>query len=243
MTESETPASPGPGVDREGRPVIDPTKNVLNLVEASVRRLDDLRRQSEKYIVDMATMAAAHAKELRELEAQRIDAIRTVDVAASQQTAKDAEVRAAALAKQVTDAAEAMRAQVAQTASAAATSLGAALVPIQERLAELTRLQYEQQGQKQQVVESRASDADFAPILTAIARLETIASEARGQKTQVIETQAKGVSVGMWVAVGISALVALIALVALLLTLSRSSTPAAAPFPSVTVTTPTGGTP
>jgi len=50
-------------VDREGRPVIDPTKNVLNLVEASVRRLDDLRRQSEKYIVDMATMDAAPAQE------------------------------------------------------------------------------------------------------------------------------------------------------------------------------------
>lgn len=136
---------PGLGVDAFGKPVIDPTKNVLDLVEAAVRRLDDLSKLREQ-----------HAREMRQAEKERIDAIRAVDVAASQQQQKDAEVRATALANTVAATAEANRSQVAAAATAAATSLAAALVPIQERLAELTRLQYEQQGQKQQVVESRA---------------------------------------------------------------------------------------
>jgi len=34
---------PGPGVDAQGQPVVDPTKNVLDLVEAAIRRQDDLR--------------------------------------------------------------------------------------------------------------------------------------------------------------------------------------------------------
>lgn len=154
----------------------------------------------------MAKLRAEYEDRLSEKEAARIDAIRAVDVAASQQATKDAEVRASALAKQVSDSAEAMRNQVAAAATAAATSLGAALVPIQERLAELTRLQYEQQGQKAQVIESRASDADFAPIMAAIARLETSQSEGRGEKTQAVETRARGGSVGMWIGVGIAAL-------------------------------------
>jgi hypothetical protein len=182
--------SPGVGVDAQGGAVIDPTENVKELVAASILRLDDLRIQSEKYIEKIVELQAKHETELREKEAERIDAIRTVDVAANQQATKDAEIRASALAKQVTDSAEAMRSQVAAAAAAAATSLAAALVSIQESLAELTRRMYEQQGQKQQVVESRASDADFAPILEAITRLQATANENSGGRKQVAETRA-----------------------------------------------------
>jgi hypothetical protein len=148
--------SSGPATDQSGNPVIDPTKNVLDLVEAAVARINDLMALVASHDTEIRNLERAHAKELRQLEAERINAIRAVDVAASQQQQKDAEVRASALAKQVSDAAEQQRGQVAAAATAAATSLAAALVPIQERLAELTRLQYEQQGQKQQVVEGRA---------------------------------------------------------------------------------------
>jgi hypothetical protein len=181
--------SPGPGVDAEGWPVVDPTKNVDTLVEAAVKRLDDLRTVGEEHARETANLRAVHERELRVLESARIDAIRAVDVAASQQATKDAEVRASALAKQVSDAAEQQRNQVAAAAQAAATSLAAALVPIQERLAELTRLQYEQQGQKAQVIESRASDADFAPILSAIQSLQQTANENRGGREQVAQTR------------------------------------------------------
>jgi seryl-tRNA synthetase len=182
--------SEGPSTDRDNEPVVDPTMNVLRDIAHAVKRLDDLRFQSEKYLAKIVQMEAEHGKELRILEAARINAIRAVDVAASQQATKDAEIRATALAKQVSDAAEAMRVQVSQTAAAAATALAAALAPIQTQLAELTQRMYEQQGQKAQVIESRATDADFAPILEAIKRLEGIASENAGGRAQVVEARA-----------------------------------------------------
>lgn len=159
--------SPGPSTDRHNDPVVDPTKNVLGLVAAETKRQDDLRIAESEHVreiihlrADVAAIRVAHARELREAEALRIDAIRAVDVAAVQQAATVAETRATALANTVAASAEAMRSQVAAAAGAAATSLAAALVPIQERLAELTRLQYEQQGQKAQVVEGRAEKSD-----------------------------------------------------------------------------------
>lgn len=150
----------GPSTDRHNDPVIDPTKNVLDLVESAIKRQDDLRTMQALHTEEMASLRATYDEKLAAKESQRIDAIRAVDVAASQQATKDAEVRASALAKQVSDAAEQQRNQVAAAAQAQATSLAAALVPIQERLAELTRLQYEQQGQKAQVQESRDVGAE-----------------------------------------------------------------------------------
>jgi len=153
-------ASPGPSTDRHNEAVVDPTANVIALVEAGVKRQDDLRKMQARHSEAMSNMRAIYEEKLSAKESQRIDAIRAVDVAASQQQQKDAETRATALANQVAQSAEAMRNQVAAAATAAATSLGAALVPIQERLAELTRLQYEQQGQKAQVQESRDVGAE-----------------------------------------------------------------------------------
>jgi hypothetical protein len=40
---NEPAGNPGPAVDRQGNPVIDPTKNVLELVAAAIQRQDDLR--------------------------------------------------------------------------------------------------------------------------------------------------------------------------------------------------------
>lgn len=197
-------ASQGPATDSHNDPVIDPTKNVLQLVDAAVTRINDLMDLTRYYNVEIRRLESEHVKELRILEAQRIDAIRAVDVAASQQATKDAEVRASALAKQVSDAAEQQRNQVAAAAQAAATSLAAALVPIQERLAELTRLQYEQQGQKAQVIETRAADADFAPLISAVAALERTKATAEGQTIQTHEVQKSRASTAVWVAIGVS---------------------------------------
>lgn len=41
--QEQTGQSGGPAVDRGGNPVVDPTKNVLDVVEAAVKRIDDLR--------------------------------------------------------------------------------------------------------------------------------------------------------------------------------------------------------
>jgi len=166
---------PGPAVDVQGRPVVDPTENVKALTEASVKRLDDLselrdhceeRLDAQRTRYEMLLREAE--RELRKAESDRIDAIRAVDVGAVQRAA---EVSAAQ--------AEALRNTVAAAAAAAATALGAALDPIQKDIADLRRAQYEAQGQKTQVVESRSgSTAIYAAVGLAITTILAVLAVA-----------------------------------------------------------------
>jgi cobalamin biosynthesis Mg chelatase CobN len=149
--------NPGLGVDAAGNPVVDPTRNVLDLVAAAIARQDDLREAESRHVRELAELRAEFQHELRQAETERINAIRAVDVQAVQQASSVQETRATALAAQVAASAEAMRSQVAAAATAAATSLAAALEPVQKDIADLRRAQYEAQGQKTQVTETRAS--------------------------------------------------------------------------------------
>jgi len=165
-----------PGIgDLQGEPVVDPTANVLQLVEAAIRRQDDLRQAEKEHIVEVlrlrgeqrihdfenvreiAELRAGHARELREAEAARIDAIRAVDVGAVNRAAEVAATQASTLAAQVSVSAETLRNQVAAAASAQTVALAAALEPIIKDIADLRRAQYEALGQKTQVVESRVN--------------------------------------------------------------------------------------
>jgi cobalamin biosynthesis Mg chelatase CobN len=163
-----TTPNPGPGVDIRGQPVVDPTENVLQLVEAAVRRLDDLRQmethhQAEKagliaeHLASIAQLRADYGEKLRLAESARIDAIRAVDVGAVQRAAEVSAQQAQTLAVQVATSAEALRAQVSAAQAAAASSLAAALEPMQRSIDDLRRAQYEAQGQRTQVVESRGA--------------------------------------------------------------------------------------
>jgi hypothetical protein len=152
-------------VDRFGSPVVDPTKNVDALVEAAIRRQDDLRKMEAGYIARIGDMRENHAKYITELRAQygtelrlaetaRIDAIRAVDVGAVNRAAEVSATQAATLATQVATSAEALRGQVEAARQQTATALAAALEPIQKDIQDLRRAQYEAQGQKTQVVET-----------------------------------------------------------------------------------------
>jgi ElaB/YqjD/DUF883 family membrane-anchored ribosome-binding protein len=153
MSNGVTP--PGPGVDARGNPVIDPTANVIAMLDAAVQRQDDLRAAESRHVREINDLRASFQTALQKAETDRINAIRAVDVGQVQRAAEVQADAASALASTVVNSAEAMRTQVAAAATAAATSLAAALVPIQEAIADLRRAQYEQQGQKQQVVETR----------------------------------------------------------------------------------------
>lgn len=171
-------------MDRRGNEVIDPTRNVLDLVEAAVRRLNDLadatdRRLQEQFLSathlaeardrrqdDLRELEAKHSKELNDVradyehklrvaESQRIDAIRTVDVGAVQRAAEVAAAAASTLATQVQVSADALRGQVSTTAQQAGVSLAAALEPVVRDIQELRKTQYEQQGQKAAQTEGR----------------------------------------------------------------------------------------
>jgi len=165
----------GAGVDSTGRPVVDPTANVLQLVEAAIQRQDDLRMAEKEHVAEVlrlrgeqrshdlahmsevVTIRARYDEQLRDAEAKRIDAIRAVDVGAVAAAAAVQTTQASTLAAQVATSAEALRNQVAAAASAQTVALAAALEPIIKDIADLRRAQYEAQGQKAQVVEARSN--------------------------------------------------------------------------------------
>ena len=147
----------GPSTDRHNEPVIDPTKNVLDLVYSAISRQDDLRAAENKRIDDlreaesrrvneMILLRAAFEERLAQAEAKRIDAIRAVDVNAVAVASQRAADQATVLATQVVQSAEALRALVATTATTIATSQQQLVAGLSERLAALERAGYLTQG-------------------------------------------------------------------------------------------------
>jgi hypothetical protein len=151
--------NPGPGVDAGGRPVIDPTANVIAILEAAVKRQDDLREKESLHAREMADLRSHYEELLRVKETERIDAIRAVDVGAVNRAAEVSAAQATTLAAQLVATAEASRVQVAAAASAQVTSLTAALEPIQKDIRDLRDAQSRGQGGKEQVTETRGGNA------------------------------------------------------------------------------------
>lgn len=181
----------GAPVDSQGRAAQDPTRNVLDLVDAAITRQDDLRAMEAAHIRDLLTIRAEHFKDLRLAETARIDAIRAVDVGNVAAAATVSATQATTLAAQVATSADTLRTQVAAAAQAATVALAAALDPIQKDIADLRRAQYEQQGQKAQVIEGRDAAADMKPIVEALERLTAAQNQNQGQKAQVVDTRSE----------------------------------------------------
>jgi hypothetical protein len=138
----------------------DPTKNVISLVDAAMKRQDDLRDVEARHVSELAGLRAHYDQKLREAETARIDAIRAVDVGAVNRAAEVAATQANTLAAQVASSAETLRTQVAAAATAATVALAAALEPIQKDIADLRKTQYESAGKQTQVIETRDVRAD-----------------------------------------------------------------------------------
>jgi DNA polymerase III delta prime subunit len=113
------------------RAPVDPTANVLALVEAAVRRLDDLRAAEVRRIDDLRAAEVRRIDDLmecrlecrnklEEAEAKRLDAINTVNVRAVDSANERAAGQAALLAGQVTQTADTLRTLVKTTADAMA---------------------------------------------------------------------------------------------------------------------------
>jgi hypothetical protein len=64
---------PGIGIDSSGGQVIDPTKNVLDLVEAGRQAADKLRESDLRYIDAMRAAETRRIDQLREAETHRIN--------------------------------------------------------------------------------------------------------------------------------------------------------------------------
>jgi hypothetical protein len=144
---------PGPATDVRGNPVVDPTANVYALVGAMGRRQDDLREMEARHLRELLDRDREHARELRNTETDRLNAIRAVDVGAVQRAAEVSAQQADTLAKVVASSAEALR-----------VALAASLEPILKDIADLRRVQYEQAGQRAQVVETRDTQSEIRDV-------------------------------------------------------------------------------
>jgi len=117
--------------------------------------VDDLRESETRHQAEVARLLTERVESMMTAESHRIDAIRAVDVDAVQKASTAANAQATALAAQVVQSAEALRAQAAATAVLNESRLAVALDPITKAVAELRQMQYKQQGEKAQVQESR----------------------------------------------------------------------------------------
>lgn len=174
-----------PGAGYSG-PAIDPTKNVLQLVEAASKRTDDLANLRQEFLVSMVREAIANVKEgvalrsehsadLRRAESARIDSIRQVDREEVVKTAAAAQQAIQALAVQTSTLADTLRNQVAATATAASTQLAATTDEIGKRLSALERAQSEGTG-KQAV-----SDPQLAVLIAEVRSLSGSQNKGEGR--------------------------------------------------------------
>jgi hypothetical protein len=155
---------PGPGVDRYGQPVIDPTRNVLDLVSAAIQRQDDLRAAEQSHVRELLDIRFGYEEKLRDKESARIDAIRAVDVGAVSRAAEVSATQATTLATAQQASADALRAQVEGARIATADALAQALAPIIKSVEDLRAAQYQQQGEKSSRTETSTSDRDALAI-------------------------------------------------------------------------------
>jgi len=217
--------------------VLDPSQNVADLVEDAIKRLDDLRhaehdanhtahkavraemrmhaaslrreaKRESKAIRRETNLRAEYEEKLSLAESERLDSIRGVDVAASAADRVVQETRATTLATAQNASAEALRGQVATTAAAQTIALDNKIAPVQKDISDLREVQYKQQGERAQAIESRVDSRDsvemLKPILDQLTLLQQVNDRNLGQQQQVVEQRAKGGSTGMWIGLGLA---------------------------------------
>lgn len=164
---------PGVGVDAAGGAVIDPTQNVLDLVQAAIQRQDDLRAKDKEiadaraeHLKEIADLRSHHAeaerlsaRDLSAAESRRVDAIalaesRRIDalLAASANAVAlattRAELTAAALAERVDTSAKTLATAVETTAKTLAVTVEATAKTLSERIVPLEQARYEGKGKQ-----------------------------------------------------------------------------------------------
>lgn len=212
----------GVPADRYGNMTVDPTKNVLDLVEAAVRRQDDLRtadrelalshiesqsaiqRIQSEHTRELARLRTDNEQQLRIKEAERLDAIRAVDVQAGQRASEVAAVQATTLAAQVATSAETLRNQVVSAASAQSIALAAALEPIQKDIQELRRTQYEAAGR------SAVADPQISELKELVKSLATTRDTGTGKAVANTSLIAWVLGSAGFFGIGVSVVIAII---------------------------------
>lgn len=96
---------------------------VKHLIDIHISKLDEIYKSEFKRVDERITRVTDHQKDLSIAEAKRIDAIRSVDVAAIETANNRATEQAKVLANQVAASAETLRTLVSGTATTVAAQL------------------------------------------------------------------------------------------------------------------------
>jgi hypothetical protein len=120
---------------------IDPTQNVLDLVEAAVKRLDDLRNATNA----LADLRGSHQREISDIRAKHNDEIRRLESERRDRTREGDVIAINAVAATAT-----------ATATALATQLQSIITPLIERVANLEKSSYMGAGKNEGISASWA---------------------------------------------------------------------------------------
>jgi hypothetical protein len=114
-------------------------KRLDSTLNIEVKRLEQIQSLEVKRLDERVTRFSDHFKELATAEAKRIDAIRSVDVAAVATASDKAAEQAVVLANQVNTSAETLRTLVAATATTVAAQLQQLSNQLSDRLTVLEK--------------------------------------------------------------------------------------------------------
>lgn len=214
MAKPTRAESPGAGVDSEGRAVVDPTANVIALVEANSVTAAQLRKADRKYndaqfshLREIAKLRAANAETLRTSDLDRLDKTRQVDVLAAsasaaalatavQTLANTADRNADALRNLVNATAQTMAKQTSDLAATLSAATDSLVKDINARIAELQKTSYTGAGK------STVADPQMDKLTALVEVL------ARNQAAGTGKSEGVGISAS-WVVTGIMALIAI----------------------------------
>lgn len=175
-------------VDAGGNPTVDPTENVISLVEAANLRQDDLRKASDKlnsaeirHIKEIVTLKAKYEALLREAEQSRINAIRAVDVNAVAISGERSAAQAQVLANQVSSSAETQRNLVNQTAANIAEQQRQSNEQFNARISAVERAQYEGQGK------GSVQDPQMETLISQMNKLTQTSNTSQGKSAGALQ--------------------------------------------------------
>lgn len=179
MTDQPQPqGNPGPATDRYNEPVVDPTKNVLDLVTAAIQRQDDLRDAEARHLKEILDLRAEFSREIRQAEnlrQQTVNQERFASVETQLDLVERQRVEQKKDTKDAVDAAlAAAKEAVKEQTTASQLSIGKSEASTKEQLNQLSAtFVTAQEGQRQAIIS----------LTTRVERMENARTNAAEQKT------------------------------------------------------------
>ena len=212
---------PGVGVDAGGAPVIDPTENVLALVDAQARFQREMDAAAEKHFATQIEHVHQFFDMVIVAERRRVDDLAVLKKDYDNQIAETQRGQMKTTSDLVSTQLDKVTTSLSETINKTSDNIGATLATMNERLAKVEQFRYEMGGR------AAVSDPAMTQIANDLAQLKLVGGRQEGQETEAArkiatvaretalhlqKTQAEhsGTSVAIQLAVGIIALLSLL---------------------------------